>query len=346
MATYFGRRPDPRVQLHVRQPARLPEPKPSVAEPLSYPKESFAPIELAPEVQRHLKRVNYEGESPLQGRVNTIEGWEQWDMAQRLAFLRAFVKDTARDPAIAAKAANIVRMAGDGSRDHQAQWAALLKWVQRNILYVNEPNERIQSPQYTLTEKMGDCDDLGIALAALGESIRLPWRFVITGRSNRGQRVRYVDGTGPVPQNVVWTHIYLVVGWPPFQPTKWVFAEPTLDVPLGWDTIAGRKVQGRADMAGRELGGSAIAMGAPESKAAAALEEAEKDSGLWNAVQTKINWWQVAGVVSASVLSAVVVKGLVEPKFAKATKASKPAARVRNPSKKRKAKRGCSSCGR
>lgn len=453
------RLPPPRL---VRPPVMAP-PKPSTPDMVTYPKESFAPIELAPEIRQHLKPVKYDGESPMQGRVNTIEGWDSWDMGQRLKFLREFVKDTARDPAIAAKTAAIIRSTGKSSREHQAQWAALLKYVQRTILYVNEPNERIQSAQYTLTERHGDClpdttvllcdsgpkaiknvtpgeriwglgrwsaveavvdkgvlvvdeirlangsffrattghkvylstphglnriavadvtpgmflaspakptgvevtevrrrvatvpcydiqtddhyvylpaadvtvsncDDLAICLATLGESVRLPWRFVISGRSTKGERVRYVEGTGPVPRDVVWSHIYLCVGWPPFQPSKWTFAEPTLDVPLGWDTIAGRKTEGRADMAGRELAGSFLAASAPDSKAAeAALKEAEQEESLFVKVQKNIPWWNVIGTVLATVTTAVIVKSVVEPRLARSSAPKK------NP-KKRKAR--------
>lgn len=324
------RLPPPRM---VRPPVMAP-PKPSTPDMVTYPKESFAPIELAPEIRQHLKPVKYDGESPMQGRVNTIEGWDSWDMGQRLKFLREFVKDTARDPAIAAKTAAIIRSTGKSSREHQAQWAALLKFVQRTILYVNEPNERIQSAQYTLTERHGDCDDCAIALATLGESVRLPWRFVISGRSTKGERTRYVEGTGPVPRDVVWSHIYLCVGWPPFQPTKWTFAEPTLDVPLGWDTIAGRKAEGRADMAGRELAGSFLAASAPDSKAAeAALKEAEQEESIFVKARKNIPWWNVIGTVLATVTTAVIVKSVVEPRLARA--AVPP--RKKNP-KKRKAR--------
>lgn len=340
------RLPPPRLLPGLIQPGNLPQPRPSTPDATVYPKEVFAPIQLDPAVQQHLKPVKYEGASPMQGRVNTIEGWESWDMGRRLAFLRAFTKDTARDPAVAAKAAHIIRASGKASRDHQAQWAALLKWVQTNILYVNEPNERIQSPQYTLTERLADCDDMAILLAALGESIRLPWRFVISGRSTKGERVRFVEGSGAVPTNVQWSHIYLVCGWPPFQPAKWMFAEPTLDVPLGWDTIAGRAPKGRADLAGRprELAGSNLAMTAPETLAAQreaekALKDAEEESFLMKA-KKNIPWWNIAAVVTASVVSALIVKGVVEPRFAKKVA-------IKNPrKKKRKHGRSCRTCGR
>lgn len=216
------------------------------------PPEHYAPIELSPKVLRHLERIAYEGKSEYNGRTFRVKSWSRWPMHERLAFLRDFVQDTARDPAIVRKATRILQKAGAPSKDHRAQWAALLAWTQRNIYYVNERDERFQSPQYTLTERHGDCDDCAVVLAALGDSLRLPWRFVISGKDKSGNLVVYVENTGPIPQNVNWTHIYVQVGGPPFKPQWWTFAEPTLSVPLGWSvaTRDGSSVEGRADLSG------------------------------------------------------------------------------------------------
>lgn len=210
--------------------------------------ENYAPIELAPAVARHLERVEYNGASDLQGRVHRIKNWEKWAMPQRIAFLRSFVEDTARDPAIARKAVAIIRESRVPLRDHRSEWSALLKWVQTNYRFTAEPNERIQSPQYTLTNLHGDCDDGAILLAALGHSIRLPFRFVLSGRSSQGERARWVEGVGAPPRGVSWSHIYVMAQWPPFRPTKAAWAEPTLDVPLGWDSLKEPLPRGRADM--------------------------------------------------------------------------------------------------
>ena len=121
-------------------------------------------------------------------------------------------------------------------RDYKGQAQALLKWVQHNIYYVNEPSERLQDPIYTLKVGYGDCDDMAILLATLYESIRLEWRFVLSGKVG-SKTTRWIEGT-PLPKNGKWSHIYLLVGYPPFQPHKWQFAEPTLrGVDLGWDII-------------------------------------------------------------------------------------------------------------
>lgn len=250
-------------------------------------RETFTPIELAPSIRAHLRRVEEGGQ--LQGRLHVIESWAKWTMPERVAFLRALVEDTARDPAIARKAISIVREARVPLRDHRGEWSALLRWVQRNIRFTAEPDERIQSPQYTLTERYGDCDDLGVCLAALAHSIRLPWKFVISGRDAEGNRVRWVEGER-FPEGASWTHIYVLAGWPPFKPGAWAWAEPTLDVPLGTDAAmldpAARAR--RADLAG------------PEAAPAASTWKVS-----WPTVFTTVLGSTLAAVLSYKVVSAV-----------------------------------------
>jgi hypothetical protein len=78
-----------------------------------------------------------------------------------------------------------------------------------------------------------------ILLASLYESVGLPWRFVLSGRAKGGDKVRHIEGEQISP-DVRWTHIYLCVGTPPFNPVRWYFAETTIvGVPLGWDVVSG-----------------------------------------------------------------------------------------------------------
>lgn len=85
---------------------------------------------------------------------------------------------------------------------------------------------------------VSNCDDLSILLASLAHSIRLPFRFVISGHDKKtGEKVRWIEGVGPLPENVEWSHIYVAGGWPPFKPKRWTFADPSLDKPLGWDAV-------------------------------------------------------------------------------------------------------------
>lgn len=161
--------------------------------------------------------------------------WSDMGDPKRIAVLRKIALEAGRDPRIATVAIHIIRTAGIKPRDYTGQARALLRFVQHRIYYANEPGERLQDPAYTLRVGYGDCDDMALLLAAFCESIRLPWRFVISGK--RGDRiVRWVEGTPYTPAK--WAHIYLAIGDKPFAPSRWMFAEPTLrSVNLGWDVV-------------------------------------------------------------------------------------------------------------
>ena len=172
-------------------------------------------------------------------KVYHLPSWKGMSDPARLRALRQIALEAGRDPRLATLAVQILRQSGVRPRDYTGQARALLKFVQHRIFYVNEPGERLQDPIYTLRVGYGDCDDMALLLAALYESLRLPWRFVISGK--RGSRlVRWMEGTPYAPAS--WAHIYLAVGDKPFRPTRWIYAEPTLQsVDLGWDVVAASK---------------------------------------------------------------------------------------------------------
>lgn len=182
--------------------------------------------------------------------------WKNKDDKARLEALRLVALKGGREPDMATLAVNICREAGAQPRDYKGQAAAILAWVQKNIYYANEPGERLQDPLYTLRVRYGDCDDMAILLAALYESIRLPWRYVLSGRNRKGKLVRWVEGTSKV--RAQWSHIYVVVGYPPYTPKQWFYAEPTLaNVPLGWDVVEYAKTAKEAplpELAGPDSG--------------------------------------------------------------------------------------------
>ena len=175
-------------------------------------------------------------------KVHHLPDWGGYDDPKKLAVIRQIAQSRGRDPRIAKQAVEILRQYKVPPREYSKQAAALLKWVQtpKNVYYVNEPGERLQDPIYTLKIKMGDCDDLAILLCSFFESIMLPWKLVISGRDKATkQKVRFIEG-GVYPKNVDWTHIYCMVGTPPFGPKVWYYCEPTVrGVPLGWDVVDG-----------------------------------------------------------------------------------------------------------
>jgi|TARA_R110000751_G_scaffold242845_1_gene343105 hypothetical protein len=185
------------------------------------------------------KRVNLDQTT----KTYHLPTWKSKDDAARIRALREISLKGGRDPDIATLAVNIIRDAGVQPRSYKAQAAALLSWVQSQIYYINEPGERLQDPVYTLKVRYGDCDDMAILLASLYEACRLPWRYVLSGRTPKNKLVRWVEGTPK--KRAKWSHIYIVVGYPPYTPKKWFYAEPTLKrVPLGWDVVGAAKSNG------------------------------------------------------------------------------------------------------
>lgn len=171
-----------------------------------------------------------------QPRTWHLPNWGRMREDQRIGVLRALAVQRGRDPRIRALAAQIAQ--GLEQRDYAAQAGRLLAWVQEHIAYLNEPGEILQDPLYTLRVQHGDCDDMAILLGALYEALRLDFRFVLSGRDAAGRHHRWVEGE-PFPSGVQWAHVYLSVGWPPFKPSTWAFAEPTIKgKPLGWDVHA------------------------------------------------------------------------------------------------------------
>ena len=64
---------------------------------------------------------------------------------------------------------------------------AIYKWIIRNVNYVRDPwdVERIQSPDVTLRQRAGDCDDHAILSATLLGSLGIPTGFRIVSRTGR-----------------------------------------------------------------------------------------------------------------------------------------------------------------
>ena len=174
--------------------------------------------------------------------VHHLPDWGSYDDPKKLEVLRKIAEMRGRDPRIASLAVSIIKKAKVKPREYKKQAACLLKWVQspKNVYYINEPGERLQDPIFTIKNGYGDCDDQIMVLCSLFESVKLPWKLVISGRSKVTKRkVRYVEGDG-YPPDCEWTHIYCMVGTPPFTPNEWYFCECTVEgVPLGWDVVDG-----------------------------------------------------------------------------------------------------------
>lgn len=126
--------------------------------------------------------------------------------------MRQLVRDAVRDPSqqIRETALKIVGSAGFVDQVRQLQ-----SFVQDNIRYIADPPdvELVQTPQYTLQQRAGDCDDQATLLAALLTALGHPAQFIAVGLT--GQPLSHVL-------------IQTLIG------QKWVSAETIIKKPLGW----------------------------------------------------------------------------------------------------------------
>lgn len=91
-----------------------------------------------------------------------------------LALMRAIITEWRGHPNIRNLAVKIITDAGVEARDKKEQALAIADWVQENIYYVHEFPERISTPDRTLKEKTGDCDDMTVLVGSLVESLGIP----------------------------------------------------------------------------------------------------------------------------------------------------------------------------
>jgi transglutaminase-like putative cysteine protease len=172
--------------------------------------------------------------------VFDLPAFDHYKDPRKLDVIARIAETEGRDPRLATLAVQIFRNAGVEPRDYIGQAAALLKFVQERIYYVNEPDERLQTPTYTLRVGYGDCDDGGILYYALCRSVRLPVKLVISGVTASGKKVRYHQGDKRLPSGVNWAHVYTAVGDRPYGEPQWRYADPSLKgAPLGWDVVSG-----------------------------------------------------------------------------------------------------------
>jgi hypothetical protein len=66
----------------------------------------------------------------------------------------------------------------EASRGRRDKAHAIGEWVQSRIHYAREAGEQLEAPEYTLRMQAADCDGHAMLVAALLESIAVPWRFV------------------------------------------------------------------------------------------------------------------------------------------------------------------------
>lgn len=97
-----------------------------------------------------------------------------------LDIMREFAREAVRDPRQLVRQRARSLVAHLPPREWLGQITALHEFVRDQIRYLHDPVgvERVATPEVTLEERQGDCDDKATLLAALLESIGHPCRFV------------------------------------------------------------------------------------------------------------------------------------------------------------------------
>ena len=125
------------------------------------------------------------------------------------------VKRYKKSPAIRELSLNIIQDL-PGRKNFAGQAARLQNYVRNNIQYVKDINgvETVQTPERTLQNRAGDCDDQSVLLATMLESIGHPTRFVAIK----------LNFFGP------YVHVFTETR----AGSRWLAAETTEDWPLGY----------------------------------------------------------------------------------------------------------------
>lgn len=130
-----------------------------------------------------------------------------------LRVMRRLTREGKKDWALRRKALDLVQ--NNGQKAYTAEVNDLFQFVRDRIRYVKDivGVETVAAPQITLEIGQGDCDDKGVLLASLLESIGHPTRFVA---------LSLYPG--------IFSHVIVEtkVG------NDWIPLETTENVPMGW----------------------------------------------------------------------------------------------------------------
>jgi hypothetical protein len=128
--------------------------------------------------------------------------------------MSGLVSGSLKRPGVRLLAHKILKSKSLSSREGFKVATALSDFVRTNIRYVNDPVdvETIQSPEVTVKIGSGDCDDHVVLLSSLLQSVGIPVRYVVVGRS----RDRF-------------SHIYLEA----LIASRWISVDTTIPGPIG-----------------------------------------------------------------------------------------------------------------
>lgn len=128
-----------------------------------------------------------------------------------------------RNRIVRVKTLEIIHQAGVKPQDWVGEANVVMRWIQSNIRYFLDPHgvEYFQTPERTLIDKAGDCDDLSILYAAMMGSIGHRTAIILTDPKQKGTISHAQGAINFYPKKTPYGN-------------RWVSVELTKPKPLGW----------------------------------------------------------------------------------------------------------------
>lgn len=166
------------------------------------------------------------GVYPVPYRLGSIPSGDA-GVAATLKIMVNMVLQYRPDPTVRVTAQELVRDCP--SRDSVCQIKALHQFVRDCIKYLPDVRdvETIQTPDYTLRMRSGDCDDHSVLMAALCESIGKQTRFLAVGI--RGEGFSHVSSQ--VLLGTRWVNLETII---PTLKDAWGALPAGTPTPIGW----------------------------------------------------------------------------------------------------------------
>jgi transglutaminase-like putative cysteine protease len=137
------------------------------------------------------------------------------------------VQEGTQDPRLRFLVGRLLNQARAPLRNDPAAVRVVQRFIQEKIRYLKEWPETYATPERTLRESVGDCDDQTILLCSAVRSIKIPARAAFAWWKES-------DGSAA---GHVWSEVWLK--------PRWTAAETVKKVPLGWSPAEWLRSQGK-----------------------------------------------------------------------------------------------------
>lgn len=140
---------------------------------------------------------------------------------ERISLLEYEIQQGKRDPNFRQIAGKVLRKSGVKPTDWEGEVKALFNYTRETVRYTLDPSgvELFQSPKRSMEHGIGDCDDQVIFLGCLLQVVGYPVKMRVIGLKGSDE----------------FSHIYLLVGLPPENPTRFMPLDPSRPEDAGWE---------------------------------------------------------------------------------------------------------------